>query len=159
MALIGLIQHHFVDKEAVVSSEDFAEGVAIGQILPGPVAVDCATHISYRLRGLLGAVVGTGSLILPSFLMMLVVTPLYLRYGEVPQVAGFFKGVAPAVVAVIVVSAARLGGKFVTDYASAVVAGLAVVAAALKVSPIAIILVAGVLGLFLAPRSRRGDRD
>jgi len=158
MALIGLIQQHFVDRGKEVSADDFAEGVAVGQMLPGPVAVDCATHISYRLRGLVGAIVGTGSLILPSFLLMLVVTPLYLSYGQVPQVAGFFKGVGPAVVAVIVVSAWRLGGKFVTNYAAATVAIVAMLATMLGVSPAVSILVAGVLGILLAPRSEGGEK-
>lgn len=147
MALIGLMQRHLVEKSGAVSEEEFAEGVAIGQVLPGPVAVDCATHIGYRLRGIAGAVVTTGAIVLPAFALMLVLTPLYLMHGHVPQVGGFFSGVGPAVVAVILMTAWRLAPRFVTGWKTACIA-VAVGAGALAgAHPILLILGAGLLGM------------
>ncbi|MBP8950986.1 MAG: chromate transporter [Armatimonadetes bacterium] len=149
MALVGLMQHQLVEKSGDVSEADFAEGVAIGQVLPGPVAVDCATHIGHRLRGLPGAVVSTVALILPAFLLMLVLTPLYLAHGKVPQVAGFFLGVGPAVLAIILATAWRMGAKNVTDRTGlliAVAAGASTIAGA---NPAIVILAAGLAGLII----------
>lgn len=160
MALIGLIENHFVEEGGEVTPEDFAEGVAVGQVLPGPVAVDCMTHIGYRLRGVVGALVGTVALILPATLLMLVVTPVYLLYGEVPQVSGFFKGVAPVVVAIILSTGWRMGKKAVADLGAGAIAALALAGALLGANPALIILVAGLLGMVLCGRraaDRKGD--
>ncbi len=149
MALIGLMEQHLVERHKEVSQEVLAEGVAIGQILPGPVAVDCAAHIGYRLRGVLGAMVSAGSLMFPPFLIMMIATPLYLEHGRVPEAAAFFRGVGPAVVAVIVAAAWRLGQRFVTDLASALIAAAACAGVVLQHHPILIIIEAGVVGLLL----------
>ncbi len=157
MALMGLMQNLLVEKTKEVRAEEFAEGVALGQILPGPVAVSCATHLGYRLRGLLGAVVSTGGIVLPAFLLMLVITPLYMHYGTVPQVAGFFRGVGPAVVAVILAAAWRLGKKFVVDCGSGVIAAVVCVGAVLKLHPILLIVTAGALGVAIRGCSKEGS--
>ena len=149
MVLIGIMQRDMVERSQAVTPEQFAEGVAIGQVLPGPVAVDCATHLGYSLRGVLGAIVAAGGLILPSFLLMLILTPLYLAHGTMPQVAGFFRGVCPAVVAVILATGWRMGRKFVKDNASAVVAVVVAIGAIARAHPLLLILAAGMLGILL----------
>ena len=154
MVLIGLMQRDLVERGKEVSPELFAEGVAVGQILPGPVAVNCAGYLGFRLRGFVGALVTVVSLILPPFLLMLVLTPMYLHYGKVPQVAGFFKGVTPAVVAVILATAWRMGRKFVVGWAPTVIAVLVAAGAVMKASPLLLVLAAGALGmLFRWPRA------
>ncbi len=158
MALIGLMQDRLVEKEHAVSPDDFATGVAVGQVLPGPVAVDCATHIGFRLRGVLGACVSTAALILPPFLLMLVLAPLYLQYGQMPQIAGFFKGVGPAIIAVIIMAGHNMVTKLKMNVAAGVIAVLAAAGVIYGVNPIILILAAGLVGML--PQSvRRGDRD
>jgi len=157
MALIGLMQQQLAQDDGPVSPDEFAEGVAIGQMLPGPVAVDCATHIGYRLRGLVGSLISTGALLLPAFALMLVAAPLYLRYGQLPQVAGFFKGVGPAVVAVIMAAAWRLGRKFIIDKAAAFITLVVAAGAIGGVNPILLILAAGLLGIALRGHKAGGD--
>jgi len=149
MALIGLMQQRVVERRKAITPEQFAEGVAVGQVLPGPIAVDCATYIGYRLRGLWGAVVTTGALVAPPFLAMLVLTPLYLQYGKVPEAQGFFRGVGAAVVAVIAAACVRLGQRSLGSAGPVVIAIGALAGALLKVQPILLILAAGLLGLLL----------
>lgn len=157
MALIGLMHSHLVDKR-VVSEETFTEGVAVGQILPGPVAVDCATHIGYKLRGLWGAIATTVALILPAFLLMLVLTPLYFIYGHVPAVDGFFKGAGPAIIAVIFAAGFKMAQKSTTDYRSAAIALLVMAGLLQHLNPILLILVGGALGMLLRPRRKEGEK-
>jgi chromate transporter len=155
MALLGLMQQQLVERSEEVTPDEFAEGVAVGQMLPGPVAVGCATFLGYRLRGIPGAIVTTGALILPSFLLMLIIAPLYLQHGRLPVVSGFFLGVAPAVIAVIAFAGWRLGKSFITDWRSAVIAVAVAAAAILQAHPILLILLGGVLGLILRrPRAK-----
>ena len=98
---------------------------------------------------------------LPAFLLMLVITPLYLKYGRVLQVEGFFWWVRPAVVAVILAAAWRLGKKFVVDWGAAAIAVLVCAGAlasqftVLKLNPILLILIAGILGMVF--RGRAGE--
>jgi len=111
LALIGLMEERLVEKKKMVSDEQFSEAVALGQTLPGPVAVDAATHIGYCLRGFLGAVSATLGIILPAFLIMLVLAPAYLKLGGLPQVEAFFQGARAAVVAIILAVCWRMGKK------------------------------------------------
>lgn len=85
MPMLAMIQEELVERRRWVSPEEFSEEVMVGQILPGPVVVDVTTQVGYRLRGWPGAVVSVISFILPSFVLMLALTILYLRYGEMPQ--------------------------------------------------------------------------
>jgi len=115
MALIGMLQEQFVERKKAIGSEEFAEGVAIGQLLPGPIAIDTAVYVGYRLRGWLGALAGAIGLTLPAFLIMLVLAPAYFQLGRVPQAQGFFAGIRPAVVAVIAAAGWRLGKRGLRD--------------------------------------------
>jgi chromate transporter len=128
MALISLLQEEFVERRKAVTPEVFAEGVAIGGILPGPIAIDAAVHLGYRLRGWLGALSAAAGLIAPPFVLMLALAPLYLRVGRLTGVEGFLVGVRPAVVAVIAAAAWRLGKRGVTDLAGFTIAAFVLVA-------------------------------
>jgi chromate transporter len=171
MALIGMLQQQFVERKKAISAAEFAEGVAIGQLLPGPIAIDAAVYVGYRLHGWLGAIAGAVGLILPPFLIMLVATPLYFEVGKLPQLQGFFVGIRPAVVAVIAAASWRLGKKGLKDRAGFLIAAVVMalslvfghaqelaryVPAAEAIAPrvrdvgsIGLIVLAGVMGLLL----------
>jgi chromate transporter len=159
MALIGLIHEQVVEKHHDVSEEEFSTGVALGQILPGPVAIDAAVYLGHRLRGFWGACVTAGSMILPAFLLMLVLTPLYLKYGHVPQVSGFFKGVAPAIIAVILMAGYNMAQKFKFTFGAVLIAIVAGAGMIMKVNPILFILLAGLAGIALRGGRQREDAN
>lgn len=156
MALVGLIHEQMVEKHQDVTEDDFATGMALGQILPGPVAVDCAIYLGHRLRGFLGACVAAGTMILPPFLLMLVLTPLYLHYGRVPQVSGFFQGVGPAIIAIIIMAGYNMAQKYRFTWGSALIAIVAGLGIVFKVSPVLLILLAGLSGIALRAGRREG---
>lgn len=164
LALIGLMQERLVERQRMVSSEDLAESVAVGQVLPGPVAVNAATSVGYRLRGVAGALTATAGVVLPAFLIMLVLSPLYIAYGEVPQAEAFFRGTRAAVVAVVLAACFRMSKKMLKNRPHYAIAGLVFALAVLcRVGPLAkwtgprvpvealLVVVAGVLGIVLCP--------
>lgn len=149
MSLIGLMEQHIVRKTEELTEEDLAQGIAIGQILPGPVALGCAAHLGYRLRGARGALVSVSAMILPPFVLMLALTPLYLRYGRVPEAAAFFRGVAPAVIAVILSTAWRLSAKCVQTWTAALITAAACASLVLKAPPVLVVLSTGIAGVIV----------
>lgn len=154
MSLIGMMHRDLVERGQEVSEETFSEGMALAQMLPGPDAIDCATHIGFRLRGFIGATLATAALVMPPFLIMLVISPLYLKYGQIPQASGFFKGVGPAVVAIILAAAWRMGRRVVSDWRAAVLTTAVLIGALLRVHPALLVIAAGLAGTLIAPRPK-----
>jgi chromate transporter len=149
MPMIAMIQGEVVQKHHWVTPQEFSDAVTLGQITPGPVAVDTIVHLGYKLHGWTGAVLSVFVFVLPSFLLMLALTMLYLQYGQLPQVTGAFKGIGAAVVAIILAASYRMGRSAIRDVWS----GLIVVAAGVallvfSVNIVLIIVVAGVIGLW-----------
>lgn len=157
MALIGLIHEHLVEKRKAVTVEEFNEGVAIGQILPGPIAVDAATHIGYARAGWRGAIAATVGIVLPAFLLMLIVTPLYLRYGRVPEVSAFFTGVGPAVVAMIAAVWWRMVNRSSPTVATVIIAAVALGATLVHVNAVLVIVLSGVAGMLVCRERPRSE--
>ena len=102
-AMIPLIEAEIVTKKGWVAKEDFLDLLAIAQSAPGVFAVNIAIFIGYRLRGVKGCIVTALGAILPSFLIILCIALFFLRFKENPTVEAIFKGIRPAVVALIAV--------------------------------------------------------
>jgi chromate transporter len=150
MPVLALVHADYVEKRCWVSQEEFDEAVMVGQIMPGPIAVDAITHMGYRLRGWPGAVVSCIAFILPSFLLMLALTLAYVRYGGVPQVAGIFKGLGAGVVAIIAAAAWRMGKPHLKNVKTAFLMVAALLALLLlKANVVLLVLLAGMAGMAL----------
>jgi chromate transporter len=122
----------------------------VGQIMPGPIAVDAITHMGYRLKGWPGAIVSWFSFILPSFLLMLALTLFYMRYGGIPQVAGIFKGLGAGIVAVIAAAAWRMGKPHLKNVKTAFLMVAALLALLLlKANVVLLVILAGLAGMML----------
>jgi chromate transporter len=144
MAVIALIQRACVDERNWVSKEEFAHGVAFGQIL-GPFAVNTATFVGFRLRGWVGSVTAAISFIAPSVALVLGLSALYFHYHTVPALHSVFNGIGPVVVALIVDAAVRMGrGQAITAEA-VIIALTAFVLLLVAHTPIVLILLAAAL--------------
>ena len=125
----------------------FADGMAFGQITPGPVLIT-ATFIGYKVAGLIGAIVATLAAFLPSFLMTIVAARSIDRFRTSFHIQAFLSGVAPAVVGMLAaagVSLARSGLGSPESYAVATLACLLMLRA--KLNPVLIILLCGLIQL------------
>jgi chromate transporter len=162
MGMIGVLQQEVVARKNWLNKEEFADGVAVANLLPGPIAVDVAVYVGYKLRGWLGATLCLLSLLIPAFFIMLTFTILYLKYGQKPQFDGVFQGINAAVIALVLSVAWRIGKQSVKN---AIQVGLLVVAFAagliayLKIADISlviIVLASGIIGLiFMASQSQK----
>ena len=101
-AMIPLIEREVVDKQNWIKREDFVDALAIAQSLPGVLAVNISILIGNKLRGLKGCLTATLGTILPSFLIILAIAIWFVQTYDNPVVERIFKGIRPAVVALIV---------------------------------------------------------
>jgi chromate transporter len=108
IALVGYMQKDLVEERKWVSKEDYFEGLAFSQLCPGPLAAQLAKYIGWLHGGTLGATLTGAAFILPSFLMVLGLASLYVRFGRLGWIQGMFYGIGAAVSAIIVRSAWKL---------------------------------------------------
>ena len=100
-AMVPLIEKEIVDKRKWIAKEDFIDLLAISQSTPGILAVNISIFIGYKLRGIRGSVVTTMGTVLPSFLIILAIAMFFHNFKENAVVERIFKGIRPAVVALI----------------------------------------------------------
>lgn len=152
MALISVVQNYVVDNKKLLSHEDMLDGISLATILPGPVAVNVVAYAGYRIRGVMGAVVCASAVILPSFILLLVLSYMYFTWGEIPAVSNLFKGFLPAVAAIIVAAAYNMGKKTlnnITEYIIALSAMAILIFVGGFFSTLAIIILSGIAGFIL----------
>ena len=146
-AMIPLIEAEIVTKKGWVAKEDFLDLLAIAQSAPGVFAVNIAIFIGYRLRGVRGCIVTALGAILPSFLIILCIALFFLRFKENPTVEAIFKGIRPAVVALIAAPTFNLAkAAKINRYTIWIPIISALLIWLLGFSPIWIILLAGIGG-------------
>jgi len=109
MSLISVVDTIVVKKKKLLKHEDMLDGISLASLLPGPQAVNVVAYAGNKLRGTWGAVVASVAVVLPSFVLMTFLSYLYGLYGDLDQVKRFFYGFVPAVSAVIVSVAWRMG--------------------------------------------------
>ena len=146
-AMIPIIESEVVDKRNWVSKEEFLDLIAIAQSCPGVFAINISIFIGYRLKKTLGAVSCALGTALPSFLIILAIAMFFHQFQDNPIVASMFRGIRPAVVALIAVPTFNLAKSANLTWTTCwipIVGALAIWA--LGVSPITIILLAGIGG-------------
>lgn len=100
-AMIPLIEEEVVNRRAWLTKEDFLDLMAVSQTLPGVFAVNFSIYIGYKLKGLRGSITLALGTILPSFLIILLIALFFTSFAENRVVEAIFKGIRPAVVALI----------------------------------------------------------
>ncbi|UOB16043.1 chromate efflux transporter [Abyssalbus ytuae] len=128
MSLISVVQKELIQKKGILKDKDVLDGISMASILPGPVAVNVIVYIGYQLRGIKGAAVSMLGILLPSFIFMMILSYIYLEYAQLPVLANFFKGVLPAITAIIFLVAFGMAKKHIKDYKQVIICVLAIVA-------------------------------
>jgi len=108
IALVGYMQKDLVEERRWFSKDDYLQGLAFCQLSPGPLAAQLAIYLGWLRWGVWGGTLTGIAFILPSFLMVVVLAALYVRFGSLPWIQGVFYGVGAAVIAIIARSAVKL---------------------------------------------------
>jgi len=146
-AMIPIIETEVVDKHRWVTKEEFLDLIAIAQSCPGVFAINISTFIGYKLykrRGAISCALGTA---LPSFLIILAIAMFFHQFEDNPVVAAIFRGIRPAVVALIAVPTFNLAKSAKISWVNCwIPIGGALLIWLMGVSPILIILAAAIGG-------------
>ena len=146
-AMIPLIEEEVVNKHRWVSKDEMLDLIAIAQSCPGVFAINIATFIGYKLKKERGAIATALGTALPSFLIILAIAIFFKQFEDNRIVAAIFRGIRPAVVALIAVPTFNLGKRAkLNKFTIWIPVACALAIWALGVSPIYIILIAGVAG-------------
>ncbi|MDD6178464.1 MAG: chromate transporter [Clostridium sp.] len=100
-AMAALLEHEFVEKKKWISKEEFMDMVAIAESTPGPVAINSATFIGYKTEGVLGALLATVAVSIPSFVIIYLISLVFDCFLSLSYVAYAFKGIQVGVVYLI----------------------------------------------------------
>jgi len=107
LSMIALIQEHIVDRLHWLTPREFVDGLALGQLMPGPIMM-MAAYVGYKMLGVAGAVVAAAASFVPSFVMMLALMPLFERARNLAWARAAIQAVVPAVIGVMAVALVRV---------------------------------------------------
>ncbi len=151
LVIVPFLEKGLVQQTGWLNEREFLVAVAMGMISPGPVVIT-ATFVGYLVAGFWGAVVATIGIFLPSFLLILIVAPILMRYRTNPNVQGFIKGAYAAAIGTILGASVLLGRIAIGDWLTALVALVSlVVLFRWKVSNPLLVAAAAVIGLVAFP--------
>lgn len=152
-AMLSLIQNEIVEQRGWLDATEFADIVAVSQITPGPIAINSATYIGYEIGGMLGSVVATFAVCLPSLTLMLLLTWFFMRHRENRYIQTIMKAVGPVIVGMIASAALLLmfplsgTNENFTDVWSWILFAGCLVGSYFKVNPILMIVLSAVAGV------------
>ncbi|NJL46688.1 MAG: chromate efflux transporter [Leptolyngbyaceae cyanobacterium SM2_5_2] len=147
-AHIAMIHDEAVIRRGWLQEDQFLEGVAMCEMLPGPASTQTGIYTGYLRAGQLGALVAGISFILPAFLIMLVLSWAYFRFQGVPAIDNLFLGVSPVVIAIILAFCWKLGKRAIKDWQGVAIATAAFLASwLLGLNVLLLFLLAGLVGL------------
>ena len=163
-AMIPLIEDNCVTKKQWISHDEMMNITVISESTPGPIAINCATYIGYKQKGIRGAVIATAGMALPSFCIIFLISLLLDHFLEIRWVANAFKGIKLAVGILILDAAIRMIRKMpkkpfaVAITACAFVAMLLISIFSVRVTSIGLMLIAALIGLtvFLIAGKKEG---
>lgn len=165
-AIIALLENEFISKRKWIDHDEFMDVVAIAESTPGPIAINVATYIGYKLKGLVGAVIATVGMCLPSFVIMYLVSLFYERFIEIALVAAAFKGIQICVVYLIASAGFKMLKKMkktpqnIAVFSITCVGMILLTLLDIHISSIWFILGAGLLGLstfFVKKNKKKGE--
>ncbi|KAA6352320.1 Chromate transport protein [termite gut metagenome] len=149
-AMVPVMEEEIVSKRAWISKEDFLDLLAISQSVPGILAVNISIFIGYKLRGIRGSILTAFGTVLPSFLIILLIAIFFHNFKDNAIVERIFKGIRPAVVALITVPTFSMAKSAkINRYNVWIPVMSALLIWLLGFSPVWIIIGAGVLGYLM----------
>lgn len=164
-AMIALLEDEFVDKRSWLNESEFLDMTVIAESTPGPVAINAATYLGYKLAGFKGALAASLAVCIPSFAIIYVISFFYERFRQITWVASAFKGIQACVVYLILSAGLRMFIKMkknvfnVSIFAVVSVSFIFVSLFGISFSSIYYILICGVVGVVLGTLHNMRNRE
>ncbi|HBF14247.1 MAG TPA: chromate transporter [Clostridiales bacterium] len=166
-AMVALLENEFVSKKGWMRKEEFLDLVAIAESTPGPLAVNSATYIGYRVAGIAGAALGTLAVCLPSFFVILLISLFFDRFLSLRYVGYAFRGIRVAVIYLIASAGLKMLKSMKKTPMSVAICALsmgaliALTLTAVNFSSVFLILAGGAVGVivWLIARARKRGGD
>lgn len=147
-AMLPLIEEEVVEVHGWITTSEYIDILAIAEMTPGPIAINSATFLGYKVAGFVGSAVATLGVVLPSFIIMSLIFVFVLRFKKSPYVNWIFKGIRPVVLGLIASAAVSVGANTFVDLKSVLIAILLFVLVTFRdFNPIYGIILAGTLGV------------
>ena len=142
------------NKKKWLSDEEIDKALAMVELYPGPIFIDLAIYIAYKLRGLIGAFLAFLAFLTPSFLIMLILSFIYFHYGKIYYIHPLFTALEAMVIGIILKVALDFGSKYTKDKISASLAGISFILMLYKIDAFYVILFAFIASIFFkVPKS------
>ncbi|HHY62818.1 MAG TPA: chromate transporter [Bacillota bacterium] len=149
-AMLPLIESDIIQKRGWLTMAEFTDMVAIAEVTPGPIAVNSATFVGYKLAGIIGGIVATLGVITPSIVIVLALAALVRKYERTATLSRIKVGMRPAVAGLIAAAAISVAKVSMAEPRSyAVAAAAAVMVFVGKIDPILVLAVCGILGALI----------
>lgn len=146
-AMLPLIQREIVENKKWSTEKEILDYYAVGQCTPGVIAVNTATFIGFKLRGIIGGLVATLGVIFPSIIIILIIASFLQSFASLAIVQSAFAGIRVAVVALIITTVIKLIKSSVKDYLGIIITVITfVLSAFVGISPVYIVIAAGLIG-------------
>lgn len=161
-AMISMIQGEVVTRYQWLTTSEFTDIIALSQMTPGPIGINSATYVGYtaivnagysHAIGVIGSVIATVSVVLPSFILMIFISRFFLKYQKHPAVESVFRGLRPGAVGLLAAAALVLmngenfgNNSYQVIISSVLFAGTFIASYRYKINPILLIIIAGVIG-------------
>ncbi len=164
-AMISLIENSCVEKKQWITHDEMMNVTVIAESTPGPVAINCATFVGYKQKGLAGAAAATAGIVLPSFCIIFLISAFMDHFLEISWIAHAFMGIRIAVGILILDAAIRMIGKMPKKPVPLAIMGCACIAMllidlfALKVSSMALMLAAAVISAAILLVQRNNGKE
>lgn len=149
-AMLPIIQKEIVEEKKWATEEEVLDYYAVGQCTPGIIAVNTATFISYKVHGIIGAIVATLGVVFPSLIIITIIAALLKNFANYSIVQHAFSGIRVVVIALIVSAILKLAKTSIKNSTTLIIAIIAfILVAFVNLSPIYIVIAAACIGLIL----------
>jgi|UniRef100_A0A7V3RFS2 chromate transporter len=147
--MLAIIRSECVKKKGLITDDELTTAVAIGQMLPGPFVPNYCEYIGYCLRGLKGAIAAGVSLLLPSFIIMLVLSYLYFTFHTIPAIEQVFRGIGAVMTAIILWAGLDMGKLIINRLNRLLIFTISLILFLKRFDPVLTVFLAGILNIIL----------
>jgi chromate transporter len=148
--ILVFMQREIIENYHWITLQDFTNIVAIAEITPGPIAINTATFVGYKMWGFQGSAIATLGLVLVPFTLSLIVSIYFNKFKHLKQVNWILKGIRPAVLGLIAAACFNIGKISFVDIKSVIIGILVFIGVSkFKVHPILALALSGVLGIVI----------